>query len=220
MKPKRIILIRHAESIGNVDMEVYSKIPDYALELTENGQEQARRAGKAVSAIIGTTRVKAYISPWKRTRQTFNLMAESLKERLVDRTEDPLLREQDWGYFSSVEELLRINREREAYGQFYYRVPRGESGADVYHRMCLFLDSLNRDFTRPEFPDNALIVTHGMALRVFLCRFFKYSVEYFETIDNPHNGEIFVIEQNSFGHYVLRTPLRFQSYRDKFEMAV
>lgn len=220
MKPKRIILVRHGESEGNADLQVYQSIPDYALELTELGKAQARDAGKQIAEIVGTTKIKVYVSPWKRTRLTYNLIAETISDRIVSWTEDPLIREQEWGHFFSVEELMRINEERNRYGQFYYRVPSGESGADVYIRMCLFWDSLNRAFTRPEFPDNALIVTHGMALRVFLCRFFKYSVEFFETIENPDNGEVVVIEQNSFGTYVLKTPLKFQGYQDRFEMAV
>lgn len=220
MKPKRIMLVRHGESVGNVDLSVYQSIPDYALELTQRGEQQARAAGKRVTELVGGSRVKVYVSPWKRTRLTYQLMAESLKALVVDKSEDPLLREQDWGHLNSVEELVRINEERNRYGQFYYRVPHGESGADVYTRMCLFLDSLNREFARPEFPDNVLIVTHGMALRVFLCRFFKYSVEFFETIENPDNGEVFVIEQNSFGAYVLKTPLRFLNFKDRFATAV
>ena len=48
MKPKRIILIRHGESEGNVDRLNYETIPDYALNLTNTGQEQARIAGKQI----------------------------------------------------------------------------------------------------------------------------------------------------------------------------
>ncbi len=220
MKPKRIILVRHGESTGNADLSVYQHVPDYALELTTLGQQQARTAGKQIADVIGNGKVKVYVSPWKRTRLTYNLIAETINDRIVDKVEDPLLREQEWGHFSSPEELIRINEERNRFGQFYYRVPNGESGSDVYTRMCLFLDSMNRDFQRPEFPDNTLIVSHGMAIRLFLCRFFKYSVEFFETIENPDNAEVIVIEQNSFGTYTLRTPLRFQHYQDSFEMAV
>ena len=220
MKPKRIILVRHGESIGNADLSVYQHTPDYALDLTRLGQEQAWAAGAQVADIIGHSKVKVYVSPWKRTRLTYNLIAEKIRDRIVDKVEDPLIREQEWGHFSSPEELIRINEERNRFGQFYYRVPNGESGSDVYTRMSLFLDSMNRDFQRPEFPDNALIVSHGMAIRVFLCRFFKYSVEFFETIENPDNAEVIVIEQNSFGTYTLKTPLRFQHYKDCFEMAI
>ena len=45
MKPSRIILVRHGESIGNVDRSVYAKIPDYKLPLTEKGKDQATNCG-------------------------------------------------------------------------------------------------------------------------------------------------------------------------------
>lgn len=40
-QPKRIVLIRHAESIGNVDSSVYARIPDNKLHITERGKQQA-----------------------------------------------------------------------------------------------------------------------------------------------------------------------------------
>lgn len=40
-RPKRIILMRHAESEGNVDKEIYTSIPDHALKITDRGRKQA-----------------------------------------------------------------------------------------------------------------------------------------------------------------------------------
>lgn len=220
MKPKRIILIRHGESVGNVDPSVYKKTPDYALDLTEEGRKQVQNAGREISNIIGATKVFAYVSPWKRTRLTYQGIVETLKDRVVKTVEEPLLREQDWGYLADIETLARINKERAEYGQFYYRVPNGESGADVYQRMCSLLTTMHRHFENPSYPDNALLVTHGMTLRVFLCRFFRFPIEYFETIENPFNAEIFVIERDALGIYRLLTPLRHQPYNDAFEMAM
>ena len=37
MKPQRIILIRHGESEGNINKEIYTQKPDYALYLTNKG---------------------------------------------------------------------------------------------------------------------------------------------------------------------------------------
>jgi broad specificity phosphatase PhoE len=52
MRPKRIILIRHGESEGNSDPSIYEKKPDYALELSERGLEQAKEAGKKLKDLI------------------------------------------------------------------------------------------------------------------------------------------------------------------------
>lgn len=46
MKPKRIILVRHGECDANIDENKFATIPDYTIELTPKGYEQALEAGK------------------------------------------------------------------------------------------------------------------------------------------------------------------------------
>ena len=41
-RPKRIFLIRHGESIGNINRHSYEKIPDNRIFLTEKGKKQAK----------------------------------------------------------------------------------------------------------------------------------------------------------------------------------
>ena len=77
--------------------------------------------------------------------------------------------------------------ERKSYGHFYYRFNGGESCADVYDRISNFFDSLFRDFEKKDFPKTCAIVSHGMALRVFLMRWFHLTVEEFELLKNPMN---------------------------------
>jgi broad specificity phosphatase PhoE len=49
-----------------------------------------------------------------------------------------------------------------------------------------------------------VIVTHGLAFRLFLMRWFHWSVEQFETTYNPGNGEVAIINRDSdSGYYVL-----------------
>lgn len=43
-----LILVRHGESQGNVDRNIYKSIPDYALRLTPNGITQAKKAGEII----------------------------------------------------------------------------------------------------------------------------------------------------------------------------
>lgn len=38
-RPKRIVLVRHGESQGNVDDAIYETVPDHALSLTPKGIE-------------------------------------------------------------------------------------------------------------------------------------------------------------------------------------
>jgi broad specificity phosphatase PhoE len=207
MKPKRVILVRHGESQGNVDRTVYERTPDYKLELTELGVQQAEMAGSQLRALIGEEAVHFYVSPYARTRQTYEGLLKHLAPNERGMIEEPRLREQDWGHLRSPDESARIDGERDAYGPFYYRIQAGESGADVYDRISTFLESLHRDFKKSDFPDNAVIVTHGMLLRLFLMRWLHWRVEYFHTLKNPPNCFFAVLERNAKNKYDLVTQL-------------
>lgn len=69
-RPRRIILIRHAESLGNVDELVYTTTPDWKIPLTERGVRQADDIGVALRSLIGDGNVYIYHSPYVRTAQT------------------------------------------------------------------------------------------------------------------------------------------------------
>ena len=70
MKPKRIILIRHGESEGNINEGIYAIKPDYQLRLTEKGFEQAENCGKQLKEITKDENCFFYVSPLWRTRDT------------------------------------------------------------------------------------------------------------------------------------------------------
>lgn len=207
MKPQRIILIRHGESEGNVNKDIYDTKPDYALELTQNGVLQAEQAGKVIASLVGEEAITFYVSPMWRTRMTFENIVLSLNKENISYKEDPRLREQEWGHLRSNEETERIMIERDKYGTFYYRFLHGESGADVYDRASDFLSTLTRDFKKPDFPPNVVIVMHGMTLRLFLMRWFHWTVEEFEQVKNPKNCEIIVMEKNRNDKYQITKPI-------------
>lgn len=61
--PKRLILVRHGESQGNIDPSLYGRVPDNAMHLTELGYEQAVAAGKSIKKMIGNeTMVRSSVS--------------------------------------------------------------------------------------------------------------------------------------------------------------
>ena len=208
MKPKRIILVRHGRSEGNEDSLNYETIPDYALNLTAEGKQQSITAGEEIASIIGNEEVYAYISPYYRTRQTYDGIASVLKDQINICHEDPRIREQDWGHLRHPDDSRLLVEERNKYSLFYYRMKDGESGADVYDRVSVFFETLYRDFKKDEYPDNTLIVTHGMTLRIFLMRWFHWTVEEYEILKNPHNCQVVIMEIDRDGKYKLVTPLQ------------
>ena len=208
MKPKRIILIRHGQSQGNETPELHKEIPDYALELTPEGMAQANEAGAKLKHIINDETVFFYISPFWRTRSTAEQIARHFSRDNCRYREEPRLREQEWGHLRPKEETDIYEGERDSFSTFYYRMPDGESGADVYDRISDFLSTLHRDFEKEDFPENTIIVTHGMTIRLFLMRWFHWSVEEFEDIRNPSNCDIFILEKQGNGKYELLTSLK------------
>ena len=92
--------------------------------------------------------------------------------------------------------------ERQRFGRFFYRFPNGgESGADVYDRMTIFEDHLVRDIETGRFPENCsvVIVTHGLTLRLFLMRWFHWSVEDLESVFNPPHCVPIILEKCKSG---------------------
>ena len=208
MKPINIFLLRHGQSEGNVDKTVYAKKPDYALNLTSLGIEQAKNAGTNLKKMMYPGQFAVYYSPFFRGIQTLNNVVTTLGKENLDYNyiqEDPRIREQEWHgkipeYYD--EEISdQMENDCHMYGKFFYRFEGGESSADVYNRVSDFINSLHRDFENSDYPENVLIVSHGMAMRVFMHRWFKKSVYEFETWSNPHNCKIWKLNLNSNHKY-------------------
>ncbi len=209
MKPQRIILIRHGESEGNIDLSSYESKPDFKLLLTENGKVQASEAGKQLREIIGDQKVLFYVSPMWRTRMTFEYIAQHFDKEKIQWKEDPRMREQEWGHFRDLKANIQIDDERNKFGTFYYRIKDGESCADVYDRVSDFMHSLYRDFDKPTYAPNVVLISHGMTIRLFLMRWFRWTVEEFETLRNPKNGDVIIMElDEASNRYKLVTELK------------
>ena len=190
MRPKRIILVRHGESEANVDPVVYSRTPDHLIHLTAEGRAQARDAGAKIAVQIGAESFGVYSSPYLRTLETKDSLLEGMGRLPVFDYQDPSLREQEYGNMPTPEASAANRELRERCGNFFYRFPEGESCADVYDRMCSFLESLFRQFERPDSPENIIIVSHGTAVKCFLMRWHHWTVDKFESLPNMGNCEI------------------------------
>lgn len=202
MLPKRIILVRHAQSEGNVDPNKYIEQPDYTIELTNLGITQAKDTGIELKNLIGMESVGFYNSPFYRTRSTLEYILESFKDNKYIIKEDPRLREQEYCKFNSLDEMNLIKTQRDQYGTFFYRVITGESGADVYDRISTFLETLYRDFNTNTL-DNVIIVSHGLTIKLFLMRFFHLSVEQFELMKTLKNAKYHVLNLSQDNKYIL-----------------
>ena len=205
MTPKRIILVRHGESEAIVDPAVYARVPDWQIALTEQGVAQAREAGRKIAGLIGGGSFGVFSSPYVRTEQTKNAMLEGMGREPVFDYQDPELREQEYGNMPPVEENTANRTFRKKFGFFFYRFPNGESCADVYDRMALFLDSLYRRFDHPSCPENIIIVSHGTAIKCFLARWYHWDVKRFDAMGQLPNCHVSVMRQDG-GSFTLEEP--------------
>ena len=101
--PKRIILLRHGESLGNVDETLYAEIPDWKIPLTRRGERQCLKAAHDLYDLTKGESIFCYCSPYKRTRETWDILRTHLQDQedvdLIGVREEPRISEQQFGNF-------------------------------------------------------------------------------------------------------------------------
>ncbi|OAA66427.1 phosphoglycerate mutase family domain containing protein [Niveomyces insectorum RCEF 264] len=220
-KPRLIIIIRHGQSEGNKNRDIHQTVPDHRVKLTNEGWQQAYDAGRRLRAMLRVDdTLQFFTSPYRRTRETTEGILQTLtsdtpepspfKRNNIKVYEEPRLREQDFGNFQPCSaEMERMWQERADYGHFFYRIPNGESAADAYDRVSGFNESLWRQFGDDDFASVCVLVTHGLMSRVFLMKWYHFSVEYFEDLRNINHCEFLIMrKKDDSGKYELETKLR------------
>ncbi|KAL3649948.1 hypothetical protein CASFOL_006351 [Castilleja foliolosa] len=221
--PKRIILVRHGESQGNENEAILKYVPNYKIKLSQKGVHQARMVGSTIKDIVSQNgelmnwKAIFYVSPLSRTIETVEEIVGSTFpiDKVVGVREECRLREQHFGNFQEVEERRRIKCIKNTYGKFFYRVPDGESSADVYDRVSTFIEKLWSDMETNKLNINmssssddhnelnVIVVSHGLTILLFLMKWFNWTVDQFEALTNPRNCECRVLELGLNGQYSL-----------------
>lgn len=217
-KLKRLFLIRHGESEGNVNPDFHKKVADNKIKLSQDGKEQAVEAGVILhkflqncSDISDINNTRFWVSPFERTRQTALCIKENFKNN--DFFEDLSLVEQDWGMFDGLsdEEKEELFKHEYAHTQkwshhkgfLWARPPGGESRFDVAMRVRPFFGTLHRDAERENNSiDTVAIISHGVTIRAMKMQWLHYPYEWFEDEPNPPNCSIQFIEYEDGKGYV------------------
>lgn len=242
----RLFLVRHGESYANVSKELHLKYPDHEIGLSPAGEQQAKVTGqKLVKYIIENFAFRSEInksgflkteddkiqikenwrlwhSPYKRTRQTKDLIMKELEAKLwlgttFEAREHLLLHEQKFGLFDGIadedlpirypDEHAFFKKHEDFQGKFWARMPLGESRADVAQRVHQAFGTWHRDAERHKI-DNLIIVAHGTVNRAITMMWLHKPYEWFEAEKNPGNCSIRLIENNVDKGYV------FKGYKD------
>lgn len=229
MTIKNIYLVRHGESLANVDKTVHFDLPDHRIALSDLGKRQAHAAGVALSTLLAKhhgemlcarTKTALWVSPYDRTRQTADGLQSGLDEyaakQIVSRRENIALCEQHYGLFDGVEddelaakfpiEYAHYQKAVEHEGKFWAAMPMGESRFDVAMRVQTIFAQLKEEAREDEI-ENVIVVLHGVSMRAFIMQWRNHPYEWFEQEKNPNNCDIYRLAQNPKDDgYVYRTP--------------
>ncbi|KAI9807153.1 MAG: hypothetical protein M1825_005871 [Sarcosagium campestre] len=221
------------EIYSSENRSIHQTIPDHRVRLTPEGRKQAEEAGFRLRRLLRPDdKLHFFTSPYTRTRETTEGMLNALtsdepspspfKRQTIKVYEEPRLREQDFGNFQPCSAAMeRMWQERADYGHFFYRIPNGESAADAYDRISGFNESLWRQFGEDDFASVCVLVTHGLMTRVFLMKWYHFSVEYFEDLRNVNHCEFVVMQRDAGSQkYVLENQLRTWSELRRQQRAI
>jgi len=174
--PKLLVLVRHAESEGNIrtaDERAKLPIATHSLGITERGRKQAEITAAYLKEQGFSFDVR-YVSYYRRAKETMNILCPD--ERAY---EDPRLAEAQRGIWHTMthdeiaehlpHEIERKTRE----GYYHYRPPGGENWADVEMRIHSFLGTLSRDCE----DQRVLIVVHAHWLILFQRLIHHFSID-------------------------------------------
>ena len=172
--PRRIDLIRHGQSAGNVANdaahaarleELELEIRDMDVPLSDLGCEQARALGTWMAGVEPDLVVS---SPYRRAIDTARLALEAAgRDRPIN--SDERLREREFGI---LDRLTRAGIEarhpdqaaaRTFLGKMYHRPPGGESWVDVADRVRSFYRDLRLDHEG----EHVVVVAHQAVILLF-----------------------------------------------------
>jgi broad specificity phosphatase PhoE len=174
--PAELLLVRHAESAGNVASSAAEAAGLHTVDIAERdmdvdlspcGEEQAcalgewlRRRAVSPDAVVS--------SPYLRAERTAEIALARAGLPLTVQV-DERLRERDFGMLDRLTNhgiAQRMPDQAEArarLGKFFYRPPGGESWTDVALRVRSAIDSISR-----EHPDRCvMVVAHEVVILVF-----------------------------------------------------
>lgn len=181
--PSRLMLVRHAESQGNVADQTAQREGkdrltlshrDADMPLSDTGRRQAAALGRAWARLPEQQRPTVVLtSPYERAERTAALALEATGWD-VPLLRDERLRERDLGMLDGwtkhgIEAHFPEEATRRAWvGKFYYRPPGGEAWVDVAGRVRQVLDSLRLHHGG----ERVAVVSHQAVIMLF-----RYVVE-------------------------------------------
>ena len=170
--PQTLWLVRHGQSAGNVARDAAETgglaVIDIAerdidVPLSELGQAQSVALGDWFARLPAHERPQVVLSsPYRRARQTAELVVQASAIQVPKLRFDERLREKEFGIldrltrFGIRQKHPELNAQRQHVGKFYFRPPGGESWCDVILRLRSLLEMVTREYA----DQRVLVVGH------------------------------------------------------------
>ncbi len=150
--------VRHGEAENNVQ-NISSSDADAPFHLTERGRARIAHVAKTLTR----KKVSAvYASPFVRTQETAQIIADALGKKHDDIITDKRLGDYDFGDFSGGSYHDFLAYEGEHFTTYRDRAPNGESYADARARFAEFLYDIDSKHEH----EHIVVVSHGISLEV------------------------------------------------------
>lgn len=204
----RVFVIRHGESLANLDVTAYERNDPTQIKLSRWGYEQSVEAGQFLKQLYAENpelkgrKLRIYHSPHLRTRQTSDGIVSALKggPKCSVRSE-PLLEERDYGAFDRITSEADWQRTHpDVYADLHspdYRVryetkmPGGESLKDVAERSQKFVEKIKREVGPDE---DVVVITHGKNCRALEMTLVPRNVQWYVESRSAQNADIMQVD--------------------------
>jgi len=187
-----LLVMRHAESLEDIDKTAYERIADDDMPLSAKGEKQAIAFGSSLVEALGQKDclLRIFLSPSKRVLRTACLAISQLPPSIrYEFITEPLIVKQNWGAVTTKNRVA-IERERYMVGVLRYQFSGGESGHEMLERFKIFAQKLSRNMRESGTITLTIVITHGFEMRVLLKTLLGWTEEYFESLAHPHHCEM------------------------------
>jgi isoleucyl-tRNA synthetase len=153
----KYFVMRHGESENNA-LDIYSSDPK-KYHLTDLGREEVIKTAKE---LLKKKITKIYSSPFLRTSETAEIIAEKIgfpKDKIIL---DERIRELEFGEYSGKTAKEYLDYANNKTWKFDEKIPSGESYQDTKNRFGEFLYEIDKKHQN----ETILIVSHGLAVEV------------------------------------------------------
>ncbi|MGH7986193.1 MAG: histidine phosphatase family protein [Candidatus Binataceae bacterium] len=186
----KLIMVRHGESEGNRDRR-FTLSPE--VPITELGRRQAYDAAAVIARRFHPRLILS--SPFRRARQTSDIIAESLKlpiEVVHDLHERDLGRLKGESY-DALREAVRQDPVYDPHQGWLWKPEGGESYEDVRQRVVAVIEQI-----RTRYPDDELVVvSHGGVM----LSMWAHVIGHWAGAHLPANCGIVLIEHDNSGYH-------------------